>query len=243
VGEAQGAQAGPCVGLVAAEIHRLLGRGPVVAEAVGLDHEAEVGPEEVDPVAAESTLRVWHRQAGVADDREEATLERVRRPTEGLRVKDPFQPTDPGTLRLFVKRRTEPMGADQVEPVRLVDGIFDLVVGQASREVDQDRDRVSHRDALDDSRHPELGSAVQTDPGEAVQSGVRHRHLDRPRRLRHDPPELSGAAVAEPSVRPARQRRRHQSPKSIDVGATDRVDPRPESVQPTLLEPRPDRRG
>ena len=56
VGEAQAAQARPRVGLVAAEVDRLLGGGAVVAEAVGLDDEAEGGPEEVDPVATEPAL-------------------------------------------------------------------------------------------------------------------------------------------------------------------------------------------
>jgi hypothetical protein len=55
VGEAQAAQAGPRVGLVAAEVDRLLGGGAVMAEAVGLDDETESGPEEIDPIAPEPT--------------------------------------------------------------------------------------------------------------------------------------------------------------------------------------------
>ena len=57
VGEAQGAQAGADVVLVAADVRGLLGRGAVVAEAVGLDHQAEFRPEEVDAIAAEAFLR------------------------------------------------------------------------------------------------------------------------------------------------------------------------------------------
>jgi hypothetical protein len=75
--------------LVPAQVHRLLGRGPVVAKAVGLDHEAEVGPEEVDSMATEPTLRRRNRQPAVADDLKEAPLERVRRPAERLRIEDP----------------------------------------------------------------------------------------------------------------------------------------------------------
>jgi hypothetical protein len=44
------------VGLVAADVGRLLGGGPMVAQAVGLDDEAEIRPEEVDAMAAESAL-------------------------------------------------------------------------------------------------------------------------------------------------------------------------------------------
>src|ERR1700743_3870380 len=89
MGEAQGAQARPGMDLIAAEVHRLLGGGPVMAQAVGLDDEAEGGPEEIDSISAQPALGLGRRNAGLTDDREEAPLERVRRPTEGLRVEDP----------------------------------------------------------------------------------------------------------------------------------------------------------
>ncbi len=81
VGKAQGPQAMPRVSLVPAEVHRLLGGGAVVAKAVGLDHEAQLGPEEVDPVTAEPALGVGRRQARLADDREEPPLSNCRRVT------------------------------------------------------------------------------------------------------------------------------------------------------------------
>src|ERR1700742_275145 len=105
MGEAQAAQAGSGMDLIAAEIHRLLGGGPVMAQAVGLDDEAEGGPEEIDSISAQPALRLGRRNAGLADDREEAPLERVRRSAEGLRVEDPLQPTYAGAARLMVERR------------------------------------------------------------------------------------------------------------------------------------------
>jgi hypothetical protein len=63
VGEAQAAQTRPRVGLIATEVHRLLGGGPVVAEAVGLDDEVQRGPEEVDPIAPEAALGLGRRKA------------------------------------------------------------------------------------------------------------------------------------------------------------------------------------
>ena len=79
VGEAQGAEAGPRVGLVATEVDRLLGGGPVMAEAVGLDDEAEVGPEEVDAVAAEAALR-RRAEAGRRRGRSRGSGARARSP-------------------------------------------------------------------------------------------------------------------------------------------------------------------
>jgi hypothetical protein len=51
VGEAQLRQADGGVGVVAAAVGRLLGRRAVIAQAVGLDHQPEHRPVEVDFVA------------------------------------------------------------------------------------------------------------------------------------------------------------------------------------------------
>lgn len=166
VGEAQRAQAGPGVSLIATEVHGLLGSGPVVAETVGLDDEAAVGPEEVDSMTAEATLRVGRRQAGIADDGEKATLERVGRPTECLRVEDRLQPTGAGAARLLIERRAESVGPDQVEPVGLVHGVFDFVRRQLGREVDEDGDRVGDGDAMDLSAAT-IPAPVRDDSGTA----------------------------------------------------------------------------
>lgn len=107
VAESQGAKAAAGVVLVAAQVGRLLGRGAVMAQAVGLDHEPEVKPEEVDPVAAELLLRRRGGQAGLVDDREEPSLERVRRLAEGLRVEDPLQAADPRPTELVIERSAE----------------------------------------------------------------------------------------------------------------------------------------
>jgi len=49
VGEAQALQALCGVRVVAVEVLRLLDRSPVVAQAIGLDHQPELTPDEVDP--------------------------------------------------------------------------------------------------------------------------------------------------------------------------------------------------
>ena len=177
------------MGLVAPEVHRLLGRGAVMAEAVGLDDEAEVGPEEVDPIAAEAALGLGRGKAGLADDREEAPLERVRGAAEGLRVEDPLQPTDARAARLLVERRAESVGADQVEAVGLVDGVFDLLRRQLGREVDEDRDGIGDRDAADEPRRSEVRPPVQADPGASTAAT----------------PLGTATSIGPPALRPMRQ--------------------------------------
>jgi hypothetical protein len=110
-------------------------------------------PEEVDSIAAEAPLGLGRGNAGLANDREKAALERIRGPAEGLRVEDPLQATNAGTLRLFVERGAESVGADQVEAVRLVHSVFDLLRRQLGREVDEDRHGIGDRDAFDESSY------------------------------------------------------------------------------------------
>jgi hypothetical protein len=110
-------------------------------------------PEEVDSIAAEAALGLGHGKAGLADDREEAPLERVRGAAERLRVEDPLQATNAGTLRLSGERGTESVGADQVEPIGLIDSVFDLLRRQLGRKVDEDRHGIGDRDAFDESSY------------------------------------------------------------------------------------------
>ena len=117
MGEAQGAKAGADVRLVAADVIRLLGRGPVMAEAVGLDDEAEVRPEEVDAMTAEARLGVWRRQPSGADQSEEAPLEGVLGAAESLRVEDRLQSSQARPPRLAFEGCAQTMGADQVEAI------------------------------------------------------------------------------------------------------------------------------
>jgi hypothetical protein len=79
------------VRLVADEVLRLLGRGAVIAEAVGLHDEAEVGPVEVDFEAVDRCLGVRLRQAGSARDRDEEAFEFRGGEDEGRRVEEVAQ--------------------------------------------------------------------------------------------------------------------------------------------------------
>jgi hypothetical protein len=75
MGEAKLGEPGSGVRLVPKAVTRLLRRRSVVAQAVGLDNEAQLGPEEVHPEAVHSLLGQRSRQAGSPRDRDEAPLE------------------------------------------------------------------------------------------------------------------------------------------------------------------------
>jgi hypothetical protein len=91
VGEAEWGEAVGGVGLVAASVGGLLGGGAVVAAAVGLDDEAELGPEEVDAVAVDPDLGLGWWQSGLAGEGEEAPLELAVGQGEGLPVEQVSQ--------------------------------------------------------------------------------------------------------------------------------------------------------
>src|ERR1700710_1175010 len=63
VGKAKRRQARAGMRVVAPLVARLLERSAVVAQAGGLDHGAEGGPVEVDPVSTQPGLRLRHGQA------------------------------------------------------------------------------------------------------------------------------------------------------------------------------------
>jgi hypothetical protein len=75
MGEAQRAHAGEDVGAVALGVARLRGRGAVIAQAVGLDDQPEVGPVEVDLPAVDDLFGERRREAGVRGDRAEVDLQ------------------------------------------------------------------------------------------------------------------------------------------------------------------------
>jgi hypothetical protein len=89
----------PClrVRLIATVIRRLLARSAVMNPAVCLDDQTQVGPVEVDPIAAHPCLRFRQRQAGVSHNAEELALE----PGVGERIaaEQPTEARHPGPRR------------------------------------------------------------------------------------------------------------------------------------------------
>ena len=73
--EAEWRQARGRMALVPSRVGGLAGRGAVVAQAVGLDDDAQVREEEVDPAAVQPLLGEGGAKAGPPRDRQEAAFE------------------------------------------------------------------------------------------------------------------------------------------------------------------------
>jgi hypothetical protein len=163
VGEAQGAEACTQVRVVAPDVRGLRRGGAMVAQAVGLDHEAVLGPEEIDAVAAEAPLALGQGQAGGTDDLAELALQRALRATVRLGVEQGAQPGDTWALGVAAQGGPQCVRLRQAEPVGLVHRLFDFVRRQFGGEVDEDRDRIGEGDSPDIARRPEVDSAMQAD--------------------------------------------------------------------------------
>jgi hypothetical protein len=148
--EAQRGQSRDGVGLITPPVLRLLGRRPVVAQPVGLDHQAELRPVEVNAKAIQLDLGQRRRQAGASGKRQEKTLESGVGQGEGLSVEQVAQMTAAGPARAPLDRCPQILRVDQVESVSLVDGELELIPADAGGEVDQRPDRIGDGDPIHD---------------------------------------------------------------------------------------------
>jgi hypothetical protein len=88
MGKSDRHEPGRAVVVVADRVTGLLDSGSVVAQAVGLDHQPQIGPEEVDSVAVHVGLGPGLWQAGAPGDRQEQALQLGVGEGEGGRVED-----------------------------------------------------------------------------------------------------------------------------------------------------------
>jgi hypothetical protein len=131
---------------------------------------------------------------------------------------------------MVVERRAEVGSADQVEPIRLVDGVFDLLRRQLRREVDEDRDGIGNGDATDEAGRADVGASVQTDPGSLMEDRTRHPHVNRTAALGPQSPQGGGAAMTQLGIVATCQRRRLETTELTDVRSADGVDTSPEGM-------------
>jgi hypothetical protein len=173
MGEAQRRQAGRRVGLVAEAVPRLLGRGAVVSQTVGLDHQSELGPVEVDLEAGHETAGLRQRQPGGIYNGQEPPLELGVGEPEGPPVEGPLEDPEAGTAPQLGERLPQIVGRDQVEPVSLVDGRLELPAGETGGEIDErgcgaaDRDAVAAGQLLGIEIASMSNDAVTASPGSA----------------------------------------------------------------------------
>ena len=166
VGEAQRCEPGGDMGLVPQVVASLLGRSAVVAQAVGLDDQMQLWPQEVDLEAVDPDFRLRQWQADVPGQGQEKALEVGASQTEGAAVEPCAQASDAPLARVALERGTKLRWGKEIEPVRLVDHALHGQPIVAGREVDQGLRRTRHRNAVveADILPPEAGAAVDPNP-------------------------------------------------------------------------------
>jgi hypothetical protein len=136
-GETQRGQAGGGVHLIAAPIGGLLGRRAVIAQPVRLDHEAKLGPMEVDPESVDVLLRQGLRQARLARQWKEPALELGIGEGEGPALEDCSEGRDPALASALVEREAKGLRIDQIESIGRIDRFLDLLAARTHGEIYQ----------------------------------------------------------------------------------------------------------
>jgi hypothetical protein len=233
VGEAQRRQARGGVRLIAQPVAVLLGRGAVVAKAVGLDHEPEIRPVEVHLEAVELLLGERRREPGAGRQRQETALQLGVGEAEGALAKQISQPPHAALSRVIRQGRVERLRIDQIQPVRLIDHPLEAAPVEAGRHVDHGADRRRHRDSVvrGDVGLPKGRSAMNPHPGSGWVGGARDRDLNLPLPPSHDPPQLRRALVAEDGALSTGENSGHPPTVHRQVRPPDGVDTAGDRVQ------------
>jgi len=211
VGEAQRGEARGRVRLVAEGVTSLGGRGAVIAPSVGLDHQAEVGPVEVDLEAVDDLFGERGRETGSCGERAKQDLELAVGEAKGEAVEQSAQWLDARLPRVVVERLSKGLGIDHVVLVRLVHHPLEPVRRQFRRPVDHGPDRRRDRDseALGDITLQQAGPLPRLDPRPQDAAATPDGDVDRAVTLGADPPERDGASVAQHGPLAADENRRH----------------------------------
>jgi hypothetical protein len=166
--------------LIAASIAGLLARCPVIPQAVGLDDQVQLWPEEIDAEAVDmgASLRRWEPR--LADESQKSALElRVRQP-ENPALKDPNEHAYPSLAAHLAQRSPQPLWIDQIQTIRLVDGYFQLGWLQPTPEINQSAGRARHWDSQTNTaiKGGEPVTAMDSKAARAAPLFRRHRDLD-----------------------------------------------------------------
>lgn len=170
---------------------------------VELDHEAEIAPEEVNPVPCDEHVHLRSRKSGLLPEPEEAVLGvglGTRRGQRMGHMEAPKSPNAPAPAGALQRRRHE-VAIDAAKAVRFLVEPHQMSLGAPSREVDQG---AGHRRAPDPVPEGEVlgnqGTGVMDDdslspPGSAPASGRDDVHRPIGAELR-EAVEVRGAEVA-----------------------------------------------
>lgn len=239
VGEAQRRVPRSEMILVATTIARLLGGSAVVAQAIGLDNQPQVGPEEVDAKAAEVLARERHRKPCLLRERQEEPLELGIGEPKRAPVKQLPQPRNAPATPIPLELRAESLRINKIEPIRLIHRPLEPSTIKSRGDVNQGQDWIRHgnADMTDDVSGEQLWSAMDLHFGLAMIGRGPNRNLDRSKAARLDTPKRRSAAVGQKGGISTGENCRHPSSMDIDLTPTNGVDPMPHRIQPASIDP------
>ena len=219
--------------------------------AVGLYHQAQLRPVEIDLESVDVDARERPRKTGLQREPDEGALKPGAREGEDAAVDRALHLREARARRHVLEGISQGIDLDHVEQVRLVDQVLDLGGREACREV-HDRGRGGgDRDAAVGG-DLECVAAVELYASVAAGDVSGHGDVNRPACLLPHPPQRGCVVVAERGVRAAGHHRRHPPALGSQVTPADRVDPSKRAMEPcrpapvvdrVSTEPEPDQLG
>ncbi|HEX3323663.1 MAG TPA: hypothetical protein VHR65_00790 [Solirubrobacterales bacterium] len=150
VSEAERGEAGGKMSLVANSVTDLLSRRAVIAKPVGLDHEPQVRPVEVDPESIHVLPSQGHGQSSIGNERQEATLQLRVGQTKGAAAEELPHAGYARPAREVVERKSQRFRIDEVNSICLVDRSLQSGIAERPGEIDERQDRNDKGNAVVD---------------------------------------------------------------------------------------------
>jgi len=175
--------------LVATTITRLLCGCAVIAQAIGLDNQPQVRPEEIDAEPIEVFAGEWNWQSCPRRERQEEPLEfRVSKP-ERAPVEQLAQPRNSPAPPISLEPSPQSLWINEIKPIRLIHRPLNFSVieprlvppAAKARDIDQGKSRIRHGDSevTIDVSSEQLGPTMNAYVGVATIRGRRNRDLNR----------------------------------------------------------------
>jgi hypothetical protein len=204
----------------------------VVAQAVGLDDQAEVRPEEVDSVSIDSLLGERLREPGPARNPQESLFELGVGEGEGRTVENFTQHARAWIALSVARRGAKLIRVDEIELVGFIYRSLHLWRCQLGREIDQSPawscgwNVLATRDVGGTERRPPVDANAPAFP-DAIS---RYRDAYRPTVLGSNSPKGRGVAVTQHSTVTARENGGHPPAFPCHIRTADGVDPGPDGM-------------
>ncbi len=235
--------------MIASAIGGLLGRSAVIAEAVRLDHESQLGPVEVDAEPVELLLGQRNGQSSPADQTQEASLELGVGEGERAAVEDLAERGRAPHTRSLLDDLPKPLRINQSEGVCLIDSGLECAAIDLRRQIDQCSSWGRHRDpvAAGPIRVLKVGAPMSPHPGSAPSDGLGKRNIDQGRGAQlgsiagglsgaSDSPELRCAGVAQKSLIAACEDSSHPPPSRRELRAPNCINAAMNGMQTAAIQ-------